>query len=97
MTQNGAEDAAHAHARALIAGDFGAALRGMTPEALAKAMEVGNTTWTVTSYDLTPQGRDGDDFLFGIDYQTDLGPLSLRYRVRDIGGEWKVADIDRDA
>ena len=48
MSQQSAEEAAHAQARALIAGDFGTAIRGMTPEALARAMAVGNTTWTVT-------------------------------------------------
>jgi len=97
MTETGPEEAAHAHARALIAGDFGAAVRAMTPDALAKAMQVGNMSWTVTGYELTPQGQDGDDYLFSIAYQTDLGPLSLRYRLRDIGGEWKVVDIERSA
>jgi hypothetical protein len=97
MAASGPEEAAHNHARALIAGDFGTAVRGMTPEALAKAMSVGNTTWTVTAYELTSHGRDGDDHVFAINYQTDLGPLSLRYRFRDVGGEWKVVDIERTA
>ena len=97
MTPHDPEAAAHAHARALIAGDFAAALRGMTPEALAKAMSVGNMTWTVTAYELTSRGQDGDDHVFDVAYQTDLGPLSLRYRFRDVGGEWKVVDIERSA
>ena len=97
MTASGPEAAAHAHARALIAGDFAAALRGMTPEALAKAMSVGNTTWTVTAYELTSRGQDGDDHVFDVAYQTDLGSLSLRYRFRDVGGEWKIVDIERSA
>ena len=95
MTQTSPEEVAHAHARALVAGDFGTAVATMTPDALAKAMEVGNTTWTVTSYGITTQGRDGADFIFDITYQTDLGQLRLHYRVRDVGGEWKVADIER--
>ncbi|MEX0786558.1 MAG: hypothetical protein WD939_07975 [Dehalococcoidia bacterium] len=94
--EQGAEDAVHEHAKALIARDFGAALRSMTPDALGQAMAVGNTTWIVTGYDVTPEGRDGDDFVFAIAYETDLGRLSLHYRVRDIAGEWKVADITRD-
>lgn len=91
-----AQDAVHAHAQALITGDFGSALRSMTPEALGQAMAVGNTTWTVTGYDVTPQGREGDDFVFAIAYDTDLGKLSLHYRVREVAGEWKVADIARE-
>ena len=95
MPESAPEDAAHVHARALIAGDFGTALRSMTPEALGKAMELGNQTWIITSYDLAPEGRDGDDYLFAVTYQTDLGPMRLRYRLRDVDGAWKVVDIER--
>ncbi len=95
MSQQRAEEAAHAQARALIAGDIGTAVRGMTPEALGKAMAVGNTTWTVMAYDLGFRGRDGDDYVFDVSLQTDLGPLTLRERFREIDGEWKMVDIAR--
>lgn len=95
-TAQEAEAAVHAHAQALIARDFGAALRSMTPDALGQAMAVGNTTWIVTGYDVTSEGREGEDFVFAIAFETDLGKLSLHYRVRDVEGEWKVADIARD-
>ena len=95
MPESAPEDTAHAHARALIAGDIGTALRTMTPEAFGKAMELGNQTWIITSYDLAPEGRDGGDYLFAVTYQTDLGPMRLRYRLRDVDGAWKVVDIER--
>jgi hypothetical protein len=95
MTEQSVEEAAEAHARAVVAGDIGATVRGMTPEGLAKAMQIGNTSWTYFGYDLTPQGRDGDDYLFDATYQTDLGPLGMRYRFRLTDGEWKVVDTER--
>jgi hypothetical protein len=95
MSQQDAEEAAHAQARALVTGDIGAAVRQMTPEALAKAMAVGNTTWTVTAYDLASPRRDGDDYLFDVCLDTDVGPLTLRERFREIDGEWKMVDIQR--
>ncbi len=95
MTDQSAEEAAEAHARAVVAGDIGATVRGMTPDGLAKAMQIGNATWTYFGYALTPQGRDGDDYLFDATYQTDLGSLGMRYRLRLIDGEWKVVDMDR--
>lgn len=90
------EEAVRAHARAIVAGDIGAAIRSMTPEGLAGAMEVGNTTWNIASYELEPGGRDGDDHLFAIRYETDLGQMRLRYRVREVDGRWKVTHVEQE-
>ncbi len=95
--EQSAEEAAHTRARAVVDGDYGTMIRGMTPEALGKAMQVGKATLIVTAYDLTSQACDGDDYLFHITYETDLGPLTLRERFREIDGEWKMVDIDRIA
>ena len=95
MPEQDIEDAIHAHARSIVDGDIAAAIRSMTPEGLAKAMAVGNTTWNVASYDLSACDRDGDDYLFDLDYETDLGQMRLRYRVRDVDGEWKVTGVER--
>ena len=95
MREQSAAEAAHAHARAVVAGDYSAMIRAMTPEALAKAMAVGNTTWKDISYDLVAQDRDGPAYVFDVTYHTDLGPLTLRERFREIDGEWKMVDIER--
>ena len=95
MSSHSAEEAMIAQACALVAGDIGAAVRGMTPDALVRAMDVGNTTWTVTGYELGAQERDGDDYVFDVTLQTDLGPLALRERFREVDGEWKMIDIER--
>jgi hypothetical protein len=93
----GAEEAARAHAQAVVAGDIGTTVLGMTPDALAKAMQLGNTTWIYLGSAVTPAGRDGEDCLFEITYQTDQGPFTLRDRFRRIDGEWKIVDIERVA
>ena len=94
MPEPSPEEAAHAHARATVAVDLATAFGDMTPEALAKAMQVGTTSWTLTGYDLTSQGLDGEDYVFDVTYQSDLGPLPLRYRLREIAA-WKVVDVER--
>lgn len=95
MPANTAEEAAHAHARATVAFDLGAVIRNMTPEGLARAMQIGNTEWQPTGYKMTGEARDGDDYLFDIRFDTELGPLSLRYRYREIDGAWKIVDVER--
>ncbi len=95
MSTSNPEEAAHAHAKALVEGDVGAAFLGMTPEGLAGAMEIGNTTWNIMGYELGDGRQDGDDFLVDIIYLTDLGRLGLLYRFRDIDGVWKIAGVER--
>jgi ABC-type transporter MlaC component len=87
------EEAVHVHAQATVAVDLGTLFAGMTPQGFARAMELGNTTWKVTGYEITAQARDGDDYVFDVRYETDRGPMSLRYRFRDVDGEWKVVDV----
>jgi hypothetical protein len=90
-----AEKAARIHADAVVAGDIGTTVLGMTPDAFAKAMQLGNTTWTYFGSEVASAGRDGEDCLFDITYRTDQGPFTLRDRFRLIEGEWKIVDIDR--
>lgn len=95
MPDSNAEDAAHAHANALVDGNVAAAFLGMTPEGLASAMEIGSSTWNIMGYELGEGRQDGDDFLVDIFYLTDLGRLGLHYRFREIDGVWKVEGIER--
>ena len=76
-----------------MAVDLGTLVTGMTPEGFARAMELGNSTWKVSGYEVTAQAHDGDDYIFDVRYETDIGPMSLRYRFRDVDGEWKVVDV----
>jgi hypothetical protein len=95
MPADSAEDAAHAHARATVAVDLGTVFRNMTPEALARAMQLGNTEWRLSGYEISGQARDGDDYLFDIRYQSDIGPVPVRYRFREIDGARKVVDVEK--
>jgi len=95
MPHASAEAAAHAQGRALVAGDFGTAIRGMTAEGLASAMAVGNSTWNVAGYEVIDRGAEGDDQVFDLVLETDLGPLTLRERFRHVDGDWKAVSIER--
>ncbi len=90
-----AEDAARAHAAAVVANDVGTVVLGMTADAFAKAMDIGNTTWGYLGFQLGAQSLDGEDYLFEITYETDQGPFTLRNRFRLVDGEWKVIDLDQ--
>jgi hypothetical protein len=89
-----AEEAAHKHARSLVSEDYATFIRSLTPDALMKAMDMGNTSWKILSYDLTPQGQDGDDYLCLITFHTEKGPNKINYRFRQIDDEWRVVDLD---
>ena len=94
MDERSAEEAAHALDRAIVARDYGATIRAMTPDALARAMALGNTTWNCTTYELSPRGQDGDTYVFDVVFQTDQAPLSLRQRLRLVDGVWRIVDIE---
>ncbi len=96
MSENTPEAAAHLHAKALVEGDIGTAFLGMTPEGFASAMEVGNTTWNVLSYELGEHRQQGDDFIVDIIFFTDVGRQELQYRFRDVDGVWKVDGVELD-
>lgn len=93
MTAQTVEEAAHEQARAVITGDVGTSVRGMTPDGLANAMELGNTRWTFSSYEVASQRADGDDFIFDIIYEAEDERLTLTYRFSMIDGQWKVVHI----
>ena len=95
MTEQKADEAAQAHVRAVVVGDASRMVRDMTPEALAKAMKIGNTTWNFLGYELTSEEWDGDDYVFEVAYETDLGDLKMRQRLRLVDGAWKIVDVER--
>lgn len=94
MTEDTPEEAARVHAQALVDSDIGTAFLGMTPEGLASAMEIGNTTWNILSFEVATSTPDGDDAVIDIAYFTDLGRDELRYRFRLVDGAWKVVHIE---
>ena len=93
-TSASAEAAARDHAEAVVSNNIGAVVLGMTADAFAKAMDVGNTTWGYFGFELAGHTQDGEDYLFDITYKTDQGPFTLRDRFRRIDGEWKVVDLE---
>ena len=94
MNESSAEAAAHAHAQAIVKGDYGAMIGAMTPDALGQAMEIGSNTLNCRGYELRPQGPDGEAFVFDVTYQTDRQTIHVRERFRQIDGEWKLSDIE---
>lgn len=94
MPEERPEAAAHIHARALVDSDIRTAFMGMTADGLASAMEVGNTTWNILSYELGEGSFTGDDYVVEITFRTDLGFDKLRYRFREEDGAWKVVHIE---
>src|SRR4029077_986611 len=61
-----AEAAARVHAQSIVEADMGTMVRGMTPDGLASAMALGNTTWNPLSYELELSATEHDDFVYHI-------------------------------
>lgn len=95
MPDTSAEDAARAHAKAVVSNDIGAVVGSMTPDGFARAMNVGNTSWAYTGFELQEHAVDGEDHIFDIRYATDAGAFTLRNRFRSIDGSWKVVDVEQ--
>jgi len=93
MADQTPEEAARAHAQSIVDGDLGKTVRSMTPDGLARAMEVGNSSWSFSAFELSAHAEDGNDHLFDITYATDMGTLRLRDRFSLIDGQWKVVDV----
>lgn len=88
-----AAETAHRHAQDVVNGNMAAVMGDLTPEALAKAMQMGGGPQGVTGYDLVDGGADGDDHLFEITYQAAVGPMTIASRWRDVSGAWKIVDL----
>jgi hypothetical protein len=92
-----AEEAADRLGRAVVAGDMATILRCVTPDGLARLMELSGRRWfNYFGYHVVKLTRDGHDRLVDIEYDTDLNePHILRYRFQEVEGGWKAVDIQR--
>ena len=91
-----AEEAAHAHARAAVAGDLTKLMTDLTPEALAKAMaQASGGLQGVNDYELKLHAQEGDEYVFDITYKASAASMTLRDRFREVNGQWRVVDLER--
>lgn len=95
MTEQTAEEAAHAYAQAVVALDLRATILALTPEAFGKTLLLGNQGEEYDSYELKAASEDGEDHLFDVAYTGKSAKLNLRYRFRTVDGEWKVVDLEK--
>ena len=96
MTDRTVEQAAEEFAQGAVNGDMATTLRLTTPDGLASVSDATGSTWfKYLSYEALSPSPDSDDYLVEIRYQTDIGPRKLRYRFRNIDGEWKVVEAER--
>ena len=95
MPEMTAEEAAHRHAKAAVAGNLAQLMSDLTPEALAGLMAQGGAGGGFqqpSAYELKLHGQEGEDYLFDITYAGPAGSVTLRDRFRLIGEQWKVVE-----
>lgn len=99
MTEQSAEEAASAYGRAVVEGNMAAVVAAMTPDAMAKLMEIsGRDFFSYTGCEVAEGALDGADRLIDITYETNRAErLAIRYRIRKIEGAWKIVDLERTA
>jgi hypothetical protein len=97
MTDMTAEEAAHRHAKAAVAGNLTQLMADLTPDALAGLMAQGGAGGGFqqpAGYELKLHAQEGDDYVFDIIYTGPAGNITLRDRLRKIGDEWKIVEAN---
>lgn len=90
-----AEEAAHRHARAAVAGNLAQLMADLTPQALATLMAQGGAGTGFQQprgYELKLHGQEGNDYIFDITYAGPIGDVTLRDRFSRIGDQWKIVE-----
>jgi hypothetical protein len=84
-----------AHADNAVAGKIPDVMKDLTPDALAKVMGLmAGGPNPLTSNKVVVVTQEGDDHIFDVTYFGGDGKsVSMRERVRQIDGTWKIADL----
>ena len=89
-----AQEFMQVHADNAVAGKIPDVMKDLTPDALAAVMGLmAGAPNPLTSNKVVAVSQDGDDHIFDVTYFGDGGSVSMRERVRQIDGVWKIAEL----
>jgi hypothetical protein len=106
MTQDAptAREAAERNAKAVMAGDLTQVMADITPEAMAKLMQLGSQAQasgapnpaampSIQSYTIEDVGDDDEGSTFRVTFVSAAGKATLETRWQQVMGHWKVVDV----
>lgn len=99
-----ARDAAERNARAVMTGDLTRVMADITPEAMAKLMQMGaeaqaaghptpTTMPNIDSYEVVDDESDANGSTFHVTFVAPIGRATVKTRWEQLLGEWKLVDI----
>ncbi len=102
MTEPGsAREAAERNAEAVMTGNLAQIMADITPDALSQMMAMGAqggvspaSMPSISGYELTELGSDGDAEVFNVTFISSAGTATLATKWKQIMGQWKVTGIE---
>ena len=95
-----AREAAERNARAVMAGNLSQLMADITPDVLLQMMQLGTgggltpqTMPSITGYELTELGPDGDGDLFHAKFLSSIGTATLSAKWKLVLNQWKIVEI----
>ncbi|OAI40522.1 hypothetical protein AYO38_05820 [bacterium SCGC AG-212-C10] len=98
-----AREAAERNAQAVMTGNLAQIMADITPEALTQLMQLGaaasgaglsiTSMPSITGYELTDLGPDGDAEVFQATFTSDAGTATLSAKWKQILGQWKITEV----
>jgi hypothetical protein len=98
-----AREAAERSAQAVMTGNLAQLMADITPEALTQLMQLGaaasagglsiTSMPSMTGYELTELGPDGDAEVFQATFSSSAGTATLATKWKQILGQWKITEV----
>ena len=98
MPDTPVEDAVKANCQAVLAGDLMRIMGDLTPEAMSKLMANAGggggmgAMPALKSFDIESHEQNGEDHVFKVKFSGDQDFKAIA-TWRDVGGQWKIADL----
>jgi hypothetical protein len=97
-------EAAERNARAVMAGDLSQVMADITPEAMAKLMQMGAQAQesgapnpaampSIQSYELELVGEDEEGATYRVTFVSSAGSATLDARWQQVMGQWKIVNV----
>lgn len=103
-TPGTAREAAERNARAVMDGDLTQVMADISPDAMAKLMQMGaeaqatgvpnpTTMPSIESYEIADVDEAGDGSSFDVTFRSAMGTATVRTTWAQIVGQWKIVDV----
>jgi len=98
----GLREVVERNAQAVMTGNFNQLMADITPEALAKVMQMApqgaqpslTQLPNITGYSIEPIGPDGDAFVYRVTFTSSAGRATAAVTWKQVLGQWKITGLE---